>query len=70
MPKTDITLFLESDEYGCEEFKAENWREAMVHLRDLYADTEAAVEDDGIARKVGILISGEEKEEDGIDKDV
>jgi len=70
MSKANITLFLESDAYGYEEFEAEGWREAMVHLRDLYGDAMAAVEDDGIERKLGILIHGEEREKDGINEDV
>jgi hypothetical protein len=67
MPTADITLFLESED-GCEEFRAETWHEAIDHLSDLYDDAVAAVKDDAMSRKVGIIISGEEEEEDEPDE--
>jgi hypothetical protein len=56
MPRAtkDITVFLESDELGYEEFAAVGWVEAISTMKELYR--ESMRQGDGITRKIGIVV--------------
>jgi len=51
-----MRIFLESEEYWFEDFKVDNLMEAISKLKALYQDCKEAFKEDGIARKVGIII--------------
>ncbi len=54
--KRNYRVFLESEEYGFEDFKADSFREAMEKIERLFVDASSAFFGDGITRKVGIII--------------
>lgn len=58
----DLTVFMESEEFGFETFDAEGWGDAMRIIRELYKEAEK--QNDGIERKIGILKPAEEVQED------
>lgn len=62
MPKKGLTLFMESEEFGREDFRAESWKEAMGHMRELFEDYISS--GDGIERKIGIIVPGEDPDDE------
>ena len=50
-----MTVFMESEEFGYEEFSADNLADALGVVTRLYR--EAARLEDGITRKIGIIIN-------------
>ena len=51
-----MRIFLESEEYWFEDFKVHNLTEAISKLKALYRDCKECLKEDGIARKIGIII--------------
>jgi hypothetical protein len=51
-----MRIFLESDEYWFEDFKVDNLKEAISELKTLYRNCKECFKEDGIARKIGIII--------------
>ena len=51
-----MRIFLESEEYWFEDFKVDNLTEAISKLRTLYRDCKECFKEDGIVRKIGIII--------------
>jgi hypothetical protein len=51
-----MRIFLESEEYWFEDFKVDNLREAISELKTLYRNSKECFKEDGIVRKVGIII--------------
>lgn len=60
----NYTVFLESEEFGYEEFQAEGWKDAIRMIGDLHREAVEANADDGVERKVGILIAADEDDLD------
>ena len=53
------TVFLESGEFGREDFSAEGWQDAMRMIKELHRAAMREIKEDGIERKIGIIASGE-----------
>jgi len=51
-----MRIFLESDEYWFEDFKVDNLKEAISELKALHRDCKEAFKEDGIVRKIGIIV--------------
>ena len=51
-----MRIFLESEEYWFEDFKVDNLTEAISKLKALYRDCRECFKEDGIVRKIGIII--------------
>ena len=51
-----MRIFQESEEYWFEDFKVDNLAEAISQLRTLYRDSKECFKEDGIVRKIGIII--------------
>jgi hypothetical protein len=51
-----MRIFLESEVYWFEDFKVDNLTQAISELRILYRNCKECFEEDGIARKIGIII--------------
>jgi len=49
-------VFLESEEYGFEDFEAETFSEAMTKIEKLFFDALDAFKDDKIPRKIGLIV--------------
>jgi hypothetical protein len=59
------TVFLETEEFGGEDFAAEGWGDAMRMIKELYEQSVKESKEDGIERKVGIRVPvGHEINED------
>ena len=56
-----IIVFLESEEYGYEEFKADNLQDALDLIRRLYQSSKKHFKDDHVERKIGIKIGGKKQ---------
>lgn len=50
-----ITVYLQSDEYGYEEFERANIKQALQTIKNIYKD--ALGLHDGVERKIGILVN-------------
>ena len=51
-----MRIFLESEEYWFEDFKVDNLKQAISELKTLYRDCRECFKEDGIVRKIGIII--------------
>ena len=51
-----MRIFLESEEFWFEDFKVDNLREAISEFKTLYRNCKECFKEDGIARKIGIII--------------
>lgn len=51
-----MRIFLESGEFWFEDFKVDNLTEAISELMTLYQNCKECFKEDGIARKIGIII--------------
>jgi hypothetical protein len=51
-----MRIFLESEEYWFEDFKVDNLTQAISELKTLYQNCKEAFKEDGIIRKIGIII--------------
>jgi hypothetical protein len=51
-----MRIFLESEEYWFEDFKVDNLTEAISKLKTLYRDCKECFKEDGIVRKIGVII--------------
>jgi hypothetical protein len=51
-----MRLFLESEEYWFEDFKVDNLTQAISELKALYRDCKESFKEDGIVRKIGVII--------------
>jgi hypothetical protein len=51
-----MRIFLESEEYWFEDFKVDNLTQAISELRALYRDCRECFKEDGVVRKIGIII--------------
>ncbi len=51
-----MRIFLESEEYWFEDFKADNLLQAISELKTLYRNCKEAFEEDGVVRKIGVII--------------
>lgn len=58
------TVFLESEEFGREDFSAEGWQDAMKLIKEIHRDAMREIKEDGIERKIGIIVSGEVDQEE------
>lgn len=55
------TVFLESEEFGLEMFGCEEFHEALTKIERLYYDAKNQQKEDGITRRVGLLIEPTER---------
>ena len=51
-----MRIFLESEVYWFEDFKVDNLAEAISELKILYRNCKECFKEDGIVRKIGIII--------------
>jgi hypothetical protein len=51
-----MRIFLESEEYWFEDLKVENLTQAISELKALYRNCKEAFEEDGVVRKIGVII--------------
>ena len=51
-----MRIFLESEEYWFKDFRVDNMKQAISELKALYRDCKECFKDDGIVRKIGIII--------------
>ena len=51
-----MRIFLESEEYWFEDFKVDNLTQAISQLKTLYRNCKKAFEEDGVVRKIGVII--------------
>jgi hypothetical protein len=51
-----MRIFLESEEFWFEDFKADNLTKAISELKTLYRDCKESFKEDGIVRKIGVII--------------
>jgi hypothetical protein len=51
-----MRIFLESEEYWFEDFKVDNLAQAISELKALYRDCRGCFKEDGIVRKIGVII--------------
>lgn len=52
-----MKVFLESEEYGYEEFNAVDIEQAIEIINNLYKEAKREFDKDGIERKVGLFIA-------------
>lgn len=55
--QSHVHVFLQSDVYGCETFSYSNDDEAIAALHRLAAQSRSAIDNDGIERIIGIIVS-------------
>jgi hypothetical protein len=51
-----MRIFLESEEYWFEDFRVDNLTQAISELKALYRDCKESFKEDGIVRKIGVII--------------
>ncbi|HUL20914.1 MAG TPA: hypothetical protein VLZ10_05635 [Thermodesulfobacteriota bacterium] len=51
-----MRIFLESEEYWFEDFKVDSLPQAISELKALYRNCKECFKEDGIVRKIGIII--------------
>jgi hypothetical protein len=51
-----MRIFLESEAYWFEDFKVDNLTQAISELKTLYRNCKESFKEDGIVRKIGIII--------------
>jgi hypothetical protein len=51
-----MRIFLESEEYWFEDFKVDNLTQAISELKALCRDCKECFKEDGIVRKIGVII--------------
>jgi hypothetical protein len=51
-----MRIFLESEEFWFEDFKVDNLTQAISELKTLYRDCKEAFKEDGVVRKIGIIV--------------
>jgi hypothetical protein len=51
-----MRIFLESEEFWFEDFKVDNLTQAISELKTLYRNCKECFKEDGIVRKIGVII--------------
>lgn len=64
MPATTVFYRVEGSETKEDETEVKNWKEIIATLKDFYREAEAASEEDGEPREVGIIVKGGGPDED------
>jgi len=55
----EVKVFLESEEFGCETFEYDSYADALVGFHNVVASARGYSNDDGVTRRVGIIIEPE-----------
>lgn len=65
MPETTVFYRVQGEDSLEDMAEVKNWKEIITTVKDFYHEAQAASDEDGESREVGIMVKGNGVEEDG-----